>query len=145
MDVETFIQQPKKELAEIQDEIDRLQARFEHLKKKRDQLVIVIQYNVAQLQKRHKGAGVSKSGAYAGLKVVEGVVSVLETAQKAMNSREIIEALLAGGFETDSKTPRKYVYIALRREAMKEAPRVMKQRNKFGLPSWPEDDERWSK
>ena len=144
MEFETFIQQPKKELAAIEDEIGRLRARFKHLKEKRDQLVIVIQYNVAQLQKRHKGAGVSESGAYAGLKIVDSVVSALETTQKAMNSRELTEVLLAGGFETESKTPRKYVYIALRREALKEEPRVVKQKNKFGLPSWPEDDERWN-
>ena len=135
MNFETFVQRPKKELDEIETEITRLQERISDLRKKADQLAFTIEYNTKQIQKRADGEQTKNNGPYAGLKVIAASVLILDSSPKPMPCSDITQELMNGGFETTSKKPNRYIYVALRRESMKDNPEIVKKGSLFGRPS----------
>ena len=76
-------------------------------------------------------------GPYSGMTIVEAATTYLEeVGEPARGTRQILDALLEGGLETDAKNPYNTIFATLKRDSSRDGTEIAKVGSKWGLKAW---------
>ena len=138
-------------LAHYEDELAKLEderVKLEDARAKLDRKQVAIQKTIAGIREllglNTNGAAspsiinelVIPKNAFKGLERLDAAVKYLRLTKKPQITRDIADALVKGGWTTTSNDPADNVHSALKREARKPNPAVVKKNGKWELAEW---------
>ena len=158
MDLETLLLKAKEDLKKMESQIEkhrseiksfqkRMNATREQilkLKRRSNSLAFTIGYIVGYGQDDDFEPGLivgETQESYLGMDLIDAAVEVLRKKGEAMQASEITDAVFKGGFQHETTDRKSYVYVSLRRAALKglehgSIQKVIKRGREFGLPGW---------
>ena len=143
-EVESQIEKHRSEIIAFQKRMNVVREQIVKLKRRSNRLAFTIGYLVGYGQDEDFDPGLIAAEArqsYLGMDLIDATVEVLRKKGKAMQASEITDAVFKGGFQHETTNRKSYVYVSLRRAALKgldddSITKIIKKGREFGLPGW---------